>query len=397
MLGTDTPDPIGGSESTPSSDVKVFFTGTHRVRRPEQTWALIAPMLEKFGITRIADVTGLDTLGVPVAMAVRPLAKSLSVSQGKGRTKLLAKISAAMEAIELWHAENTKKAITYPQTPGRALNLPYRIGDLASGPDALVTDTILLDWGECVGMLSGRAVPVPSELVALNGHDKRRWSPAGLKWSSNGLASGNSRKEASLHALYEVVERDALSRQPRSASPEYVDPASIADVACSSLVKSIMATGASLTINRLTNRFGVPCFGAKVWSTDFPVVCLGWGAHLDPHVAVSRAITEAAQSRLTAITGSRDDLPPIYRPGHWEVSNFTPRQGTVVPWDELAAEGPTPSVDLGAELDWICQRVQQVTGTEPLLADLSTATEFAVVKVIVPGAALDGERVHPRL
>jgi ribosomal protein S12 methylthiotransferase accessory factor len=70
---------------------KVIFTGTHRVRTPEQTLEIITPRLADYGITRLADVTGLDDLGVPVVMAVRPLAATLSVAQGKGATLELAK------------------------------------------------------------------------------------------------------------------------------------------------------------------------------------------------------------------------------------------------------------------------------------------------------------------
>ena len=38
---------------------KVMFTGTHRVRLPEDTLNVITPLFDHFGITRLADVTGL--------------------------------------------------------------------------------------------------------------------------------------------------------------------------------------------------------------------------------------------------------------------------------------------------------------------------------------------------
>ena len=59
---------------------KAYVQGTHRVRRPEETWEIIRPRLRDFGITRISDVTGLDTFGIPVAMAARPLSWTLCVS-----------------------------------------------------------------------------------------------------------------------------------------------------------------------------------------------------------------------------------------------------------------------------------------------------------------------------
>lgn len=381
--------------ATAPRETKVFFTGTHRVRRPEQTWAAVAPLLSEFGITRIADVTGLDTLGIPVVMAVRPLAKSLSVSQGKGQTKLLAKVSATMEAIELWHAEHSTKPVVVGRTQARELDLPYRLADLASVPHPLLTETTVVDWVESVGMVSGRTVPVPSELVTWTGYHEHRWSPPGLRWSSNGLASGNSRQEASLHALYEIIERDAISRESRSASQDYLDPLSIGDETCSSLIGKVREAGATLTIFRQASRFGVPCFGAKVWSPDFPVVCLGWGAHLDRNVAVSRAVTEAVQSRLTAIAGSRDDLPPIYRQMRASTEELPlPQRELAWPGPQVASD-PESFDDVGSELEWVCDRVRSVGGTEPLLVDLGTTAEFAVVKVVLPGADFDLERVHP--
>jgi len=57
------------------------------------------------GITRIANVTGLDHIGIPVVQVVRPNSRSLAVCQGKGLTLAAAKASAVMESIEGYHAE----------------------------------------------------------------------------------------------------------------------------------------------------------------------------------------------------------------------------------------------------------------------------------------------------
>src|SRR4249919_2180198 len=61
------------------SGEKRYRAGTHRTRVPSETLAVIEPHLRRFGITRVANVTGLDRLGVPVYLAVRPNARSLSV------------------------------------------------------------------------------------------------------------------------------------------------------------------------------------------------------------------------------------------------------------------------------------------------------------------------------
>ena len=60
------------------------------------------PYFDEVGITRVADITGMDRIGIPVYAAIRPDSKSLAVDSGKGITREQAKCSAVMEAIERW-------------------------------------------------------------------------------------------------------------------------------------------------------------------------------------------------------------------------------------------------------------------------------------------------------
>ena len=80
---------------------KVYKDGTHRARTPEETLAQVQKLFPVFGITRLANVTGLDVIGIPVVMAVRPNARSLSVSQGKGLTLAAAKVSRLRDIFNL--------------------------------------------------------------------------------------------------------------------------------------------------------------------------------------------------------------------------------------------------------------------------------------------------------
>ena len=73
--------------------VKAYRHGTHRTVDPASTLARVQPYLAHTGITRIANVTGLDRIGVPVVMVCRPNSRSLAVSQGKGLTLDAAKAS----------------------------------------------------------------------------------------------------------------------------------------------------------------------------------------------------------------------------------------------------------------------------------------------------------------
>src|SRR5215472_10893532 len=86
------------------STLKTYWRGTHRTVAPARTIARFECFAGALGITRIADVTGLDYLGIPVFLAMRPNGRSLSVSQGKGLDEDSAHVAAFMEASELEHA-----------------------------------------------------------------------------------------------------------------------------------------------------------------------------------------------------------------------------------------------------------------------------------------------------
>ena len=275
--------------------VKTHFSGTHRIREPEETWALVSPLRQDFGVTRLADVTGLDVLGIPVWMAVRPLGQTASISQGKGATHLHAMVSAVMEAIELWHAECVPPPVACQSAAAAGLSLPYDVRSITQWPGSLLTDETRLDWTIGRGLASGADTPVPVDAVSLASDVDRGWRPRGILRSSNGLASGNSLAEAALHALYEVIERDALAGDQARSPGIPVDPGSVSDAGCAELVDRIRQAGAYLEIRLMPSRFGVPCFSCRIWSWDFPMFADGSGAHSSAAVALSRAITGAAQ------------------------------------------------------------------------------------------------------
>src|SRR5438552_592107 len=82
----------------PQRAKKRFVDGTHRARSPRATLARMRPLMKRLGITRLACLTGLDAVGVPVWAAIRPNGRSLSTSQGKGLSDDAAAVSALMES-----------------------------------------------------------------------------------------------------------------------------------------------------------------------------------------------------------------------------------------------------------------------------------------------------------
>lgn len=134
------------------------------------------------------------------------------------------------------------------------------------------------------------------------------------------------------------------------------------------------------------NSYGIPTAISYVWSMEFPALCAGSGSHSDPVVAASRALSEAVQTRLTRITGTRDDIE-----SDWNPFIFLPTSPNLetegADWSTLLTDELLAEQSLSAEVNAVAQRVQAVTGYEPIVIDLSTdPSTFAVVKVICPGS-----------
>jgi YcaO-like protein with predicted kinase domain len=291
----------------PGREPTMHREGTHRARTGDETWAQLAGLLPVVGITRLAALTWLDGAGVPTYQAIRPQTRNLSVSQGKGITDQLARISAVMESIESWHAERV--------VPGeRALlgdvqsTLPYDWRRLPLASPCALDPGSTIAWLPATG-LDGSSTLIPRALVDLDSTVDRRWEVPGFLASSNGLAAGNTRTEAVLHGLYEVIERDCLAgwdATPREGWHR-VDPATVPGTT-GELLRRLSDHGVHAELYDITGEIPIPCFTAFLWSSSFPLRMLGSGAHLDATVALSRAVTEAAQARLGSISGARDDM-----------------------------------------------------------------------------------------
>ncbi len=140
------------------SSAKHYRTGTHRTVPPASTLARLKPYLSEMGITRLANVTGLDRVGIPVVMAMRPNSRSVAVSQGKGVDLEAAKASALMESVETWHAER----IALPTLYGSVADLSGEaaLADLEMFPKTRSSrfDPTLLAYLSCRGMWWSKVV-----------------------------------------------------------------------------------------------------------------------------------------------------------------------------------------------------------------------------------------------
>jgi YcaO-like protein with predicted kinase domain len=382
---------------------KRFRRGTHRLATPSETLARVRPFAAQMGITRLGNITGLDRIGIPVAVAVRPNSRSVSVSQGKGLELPQAMASALMEACEGFHAEDV----------GPVRVAAYR--DLARSaivvdPASLSAGTRKFDALEAISWIEGydllRSEPcwVPAEIVHT---DYTLPEPDGYFLAgSNGLASGNHLTEAVNAALYEVVERDAVALwtvQPlRRRASRGLDLASVDDPDCRSLLARYEAAGIAVRVWDVTTDVAIAAFLCEIRDLSpgdprRPSRFHGSGCHADRAIALARALTEAAQTRLTYITGIRDDLSPE------EYRATSDDEIRDVLLDALAREiAPMPFAavpsfaadNLGDDLSWALGRLSAIGIDRVIAVDLTRQDlMIPVVRLVIPG--LEWDPHHP--
>ncbi|MEV3875432.1 YcaO-like family protein [Streptomyces sp. NPDC049906] len=223
-------------------------------------------------------------------------------------------------------------------------------------------------------------------------------APDLLRATSTGLACGNSRDEALLHALLEVVERDVLHRDERLKGRRrtLIAPRTVQDPHGRQVIDRITAAGLALEIALVDGPYNLPVCMAYLWSEDHPAVFAGAGCHTVPHIALTRALTEAAQSRLTAIAGTRDDLPSD--PAGWGTPPFRPATTTgLTSWPEAAARLTTTVAGFAEQTSNVAQRIAHITGHEPLAVHLSDPdAPVHAVQAICPGTRSRTRRSMPR-
>lgn len=368
--------------------------GTHRAVPVERTLARLLPLLPALGITRIADLTGLDTLGIPVAAAMRPNSRTLAVHQGKGTTRAAAKVSAIMEAAECCHAE----AIDRPLRWARPGALPGAV-DLGRLPRARTAshDQPLL-WIEGTELQSAIPRWVPYELVHADFTAPQPPGSFAFAATTNGLGAGNDAAEAMLHALCECAERDAITAWriaggPAGPAVRTLDPGDVTDPACADILRRCATAGVGAAIWEVTGQAGLPAYVCLLMPPDAGLAGiepeLGSGCHPDPWIALGRALMEAAQARITRISGARDD----FAPETYEPAARAARLADARAWFARARHGPraTPRPDRRRmtarhELDAVLAALRSAGCDEAVWVDLSRPEiGVAVGRVVVPG------------
>ncbi|GLY85236.1 YcaO-like family protein [Actinoallomurus iriomotensis] len=362
-------------------DTIAYRTGTYRTAGPEETWQRVRPMLPRFGITRVADITRLDDIGLPVHVAYRPAGLTYAVSIGTGTTAAQSRVGAVMESIETWHAENLRLPVA-ARAPASALDLGYDVRALNLVPRSPLTSAVVLDWVSGRGLLTGREILAPIDAIRLDGTGPRDWAAVFFWPTSGGLATGNTEAEAVLHALHELVERAsvAAARDRPLSRRRYVDAGSCREPVTRYVFDALRAAGCTVTVRDITGPEELPCYAATIWSEDVPMRCAGYACHVDPSIALGRALSEAVLTRLAVISGARDDIDG------GEYREMTRPEEPVAPVAVRDGLSWADDGDLRSVVRHCAARVASVTGAEPFVVRLDHEDlGIPAVKVIAPG------------
>jgi ribosomal protein S12 methylthiotransferase accessory factor len=365
--------------------------------------------MESIGVTRIGEVTHLDRPCLPNFLAVRPeLGRhGISYYNGKGATRTQARASAMMEAVERFSGERCDAPIVISTHEKLSRDFPtVNPVDVLVPREEDYRDDVELEWALGFDLVAGQPTFAPLNLVVCP------YSPAGrpvlFYTSTNGLASGNTIEDALCHALCEVNERDAVAvyhadvtlrsrvgailtgagyscRDDQLGAYPLIDSRSLPPRAVR-LLRRLELAGLRVYLRVVTSDTKIPavlCDLVERRPRGTLTCHAGYGSHPDARVAVVRALTEAAQSRLACIQGGREDLPSVV-PDEPVRGDPAERYGTgqII---EFSAIPSRENSEIGDDVTQVLDGLR-AAGMSQVVAYNLTRSELGipVVKVIVP-------------
>ena len=355
----------------------------------------LSARLSDLGITRLADITGLDRIGIPVVQSVRPSGLANTVTQGKGPDLLVASISAIMEAAEQVFSERLG---AFEVVHASAEKLGVERGRFAThmlGGVPADWPSITTAWVPTSDLLSGQAAWLPFELAHCAYTEPAIGTDGLFLASTMGLACAFDEQAAVLHALLECIERDAIARAQVTHGFFHrfrLDERRIESDALRDLIAQVHDAGCLAAFWQAPAAGKVTVIWCQIMETGrFPPVLPypadGFAADPDPVAATMNALREAAQSRLAAISGARDDVVQI---AHGK------RRDWVESHRRFLAHGPRPltldpqillaSRDRGATLDALLDTLAQdgISSVLALRIDTEPCSDISAVRVLVP-------------
>jgi ribosomal protein S12 methylthiotransferase accessory factor len=392
---------------------KVFtLDGGHRTALPEQTFEryehLVSPLTGIVHDVRRAegDPGTLHTFHARHNFRIN-VRKPPSLSMGKGMTSAQARTGALCEALErycgVFRGDEPLERAAFRDLddavhPHACLGFSERQYDTREewnryAPSVLWTPERFREdaetgWAPAWSLTHQRKRHVAAQFCYYR-------CPAGnhrfASADSNGNAAGTSVEDAVLQGLLELIERDAsgiwwygrIRRPAVLIDTPYVR----------TMTRTYAAEGWQLRLLDLTTDLGIPVCAAVATGEEPGAFMVGYGAHLDPAMAASRAITEANQTlssgrpRQTVYASSVGAPASGARPGADAPTHFLEPDGV-----RETTTVAMPSDDLRDDVAAIVAVLAR-SGLEVIALDQTREdVGLPVVKVIVPGL----RHVRPR-
>jgi len=156
------------------------------------------------------------------------------------------------------------------------------------------------------------------------------------------------------------------------------------------LIARLTSAGVAMVLFDCTVDTDVPVYMAYLH--DLRVQGLGiyrgYGAHLDPEVAMVRAITEAAQGRVIYIAGSRDD---VFRHSYVRLKQpddnmMAPAMRSLPATVDVRQRASEATSTFEGDTQIAIRKLKEAGLRQAIVVDLSRpGMPFNVVKIVVPG------------
>jgi len=282
---------------------KVYILETHRSKTPDSTLRFVQKVKETAGMLSFRNATDVDRIGISVFTCdrIRPDGSRTSHT-GKGVSPIQAQVSITMEAIERYCSE-FREEYAGKLVRGSFESLE-KISNVLDPQEMILSQSsnyrhdLEIDWIWGHDLSEDTEILVPACAVY---HPFRPDGAFLFSTHTNGIAAGNTYEEAIIHGLAELIERDAWSiakytRQFHDALFLEDEPGNrfIIDV-----LEQFEKAEIEIVTKDLTTDIGVPVVAAfsrdLVYRDMIPID--GFGAHLDPRVALVRALLEIATTR----------------------------------------------------------------------------------------------------
>ncbi|WP_319508562.1 YcaO-related McrA-glycine thioamidation protein [uncultured Methanolobus sp.] len=392
-----------------------YIEGTQRVFDEKSTLEKVNNNSKQIGVTRVASITDLDRIGIPVISTIRPSAAegAISVYSGKGNTENQARISAIMESFERCLAERNG----LNNDVAEDIKAQHIIDNFIAMREThrVVDPTLLLiaedyspqafvEWIGGWDLLKNEEIFVPANAV-YHPYDAPGRALKLFRSNTNGLAAGNTIEEAIFHGLLEVIERDALSIAEFNRNPGKEIILTENDGENYELLRKFTDNEVEVKLWALSHDTEITTVVAvtdDIRLRDAALLVMGAGAHLKPERAVKRALTEAAQSRVVQIHGAREDTERekfVRDIGYDRIKRMNKywyeddEQTSMRDLKDLSKNTPAESIDV------VLEQLRNIADCA-VVVDMSRESILVpVVRVIIPSFemyTLDRERVGKR-